>query len=166
MILPQALSLFLRLVYTHIMKVAITGGHLTPSLAVIEELLKRDNVEIVYLGRKSTMEGDSAQSIESKTIQSLGIKFYPLTSGRLQRRITRYTLTSLLKIPFGFWQANKILKDIKPDVILSFGGYLALPVVIAAKFQGIKIITHEQTVVVGLANRIIAKFADLVAVSW
>ncbi|MCL5411135.1 MAG: undecaprenyldiphospho-muramoylpentapeptide beta-N-acetylglucosaminyltransferase [Patescibacteria group bacterium] len=148
------------------MRVIVTGGHLTPALATIQELKKQPNIEIIFIGRKSTIEGDKTPSAESTIIPKMGIKFIPLTTGRLQRRFTRYTIPSLLKIPFGFAQALKILLGVKPDVILSFGGYLAVPVVVAGKALNIPVITHEQTVESGLANKIIARFANKVAISW
>lgn len=141
------------------------GGHLTPALAVIDELQKA-KAEVFFIGRKFSMEGDKNPSVESTIIPKLGVPFFSLTAGRLQRKLTRYTLPSLLKIPLGFLQAYRHLKHIKPDVILSFGGYLAVPVVVVAKIQNIPVITHEQTVVSGLANQIISKFADIIALSW
>lgn len=146
------------------MKVAVTGGHLTPTLAVIEEL--KDAAEIIFIGRRYTSEGDKAKSAESSVIPSLGIPFFPIEAGRLQRQFTIYTIPALLKVPVGFLQAFAILIKAAPDVVISFGGYVALPVVIAAWLQRIPVLTHEQTTEFGLANKIIAYFATKVAVSW
>lgn len=148
------------------MRVVVIGGHLTPALAVIEKLRTKSDVEIFFIGRKFAMEGDKEESTESQTIPKLGIPFYQLSAGRLQRRLTRYTLLSLLKVPIGFYLAWQYLREIRPEVVLSFGGYLALPVVVAAKWQKIPIVTHEQTIVFGLANRIIARLADKIALAW
>ena len=87
-----------------------------------------------------------------------GIPSYALTTGRLQRTFTRYTIPSLLKVPVGFVQSLQFLRQIKPDVICSFGGYPAVPVVMAGWFLGIPSITHEQTLIPGLANKIISRF--------
>lgn len=146
------------------MRIAVTGGHLTPALAVIEELKKE--AEIIYIGRRYASEGDFAPSAESSLIPGLKIPFYPINAGRLQRRFTRHTIPALLKIPVGFFQAFGILIKNDPDVVVSFGGYIALPVVLSAWIQRIPILTHEQTVEIGLANRIIAHFAQKIAVSW
>lgn len=146
------------------MRVAITGGHLTPALAVIEEL--KGQTEIIFIGRKYATEGDRAKSAEAIVIPPLKIPFYPIQAGRLQRHFTRYTIPSLLKVPIGFFQAFTILLKTDPDVVLSFGGYVALPVVYAAWIQGIPVITHEQTTEGGLANRLISKVATRIAVSW
>lgn len=149
------------------MKILITGAHFTPAVAVINELKKMDpQVKIVYAGRKTTMEGDETQSVESKLLPALGVKFIPIIAGRLQRSFSIYTLPSLFKIPIGFIQAVYILLSEKPDVILSFGGYVALPLVIVGWLGSIPIIIHEQTLVSGLANKISAHFADKIALSF
>lgn len=145
-------------------KILLTGGHLTPALAIIPPL-KRAGFEMYFVGRKYAMEQDKTPSEEYREINKLNIPFYPISTGRLQRKITPYTINSLIKIPFGFFQAIKIIKKISPDVIFSFGGYIALPIVIAGKIMGIKIITHEQTVTIGLANKIISRLSDLILVS-
>lgn len=148
------------------MKVLITGAHFTPAVAVIEELKKQKDIEIVYVGRKTTQEGDPKLSAESQILPTLGIKFIPLITGRLQRSFTLYTIPSLLKIPIGCIQSIFILAFEKPDVILSFGGYVAVPIVIMGWLFSIPIIVHEQTLVSGLANKISANFADKVALSF
>ncbi len=147
------------------MKVLITGTHFTPAVAVIEQLKKFD-VEIVYVGRRTTLEGDKSASVESQLLPSLGVKFFPIITGRLQRVFTIYTVPSLLKIPIGFIQAMYIILFEKPDVILSFGGYVAVPVVFVGWLCSIPIIVHEQTLVSGLANKISSWFADKIAVSF
>ena len=148
------------------MKVLITGAHFTPAQAVIEELKKDPEVEIIYIGRKFTLEGDKSQSVESQILPKLGIKFLPLVTGRLQRVLTIHTIPSLLKIPFGFFQAFYLLLKEKPDVILSFGGYVAVPVIFSGWLLSVPIIIHEQTLVSGLANTISSWFADKIAVSF
>ncbi len=149
------------------MKILITGAHFTPAIAVINELKKMEpQVRLTYVGRKTTMEGDKTQSVESKLLPTLGVKFIPIIAGRLQRSFSIYTITSLLKIPIGFIQAIYILLSEKPDVILSFGGYVAVPLVVIGWLSSIPIIIHEQTLVSGLAHRISALFADKIAVSF
>lgn len=148
------------------MKILITGSHFTPAQAVIERLKKQKNVEIVYVGRKSTREGDKTPSIESQVLPALGVKFIPIISGRLQRAFTIYTIPSLLKIPIGFLQSFIIILKEKPDIVLSFGGYVALPVIFSSWVLSIPIIVHEQTLVSGLANTISAWFADKIAISF
>ncbi len=147
-------------------KIVICGGHLTPALAVISELQKKGGWEIYYLGRKYAMEGEKTPAAESQIIPQLGVSFMAFNPGRLQRRFTRYTIPSLLRIPFGFLRALTLLLQIRPQTILSFGGYVSVPVVIAGWLLRIPILTHEQTVVFGLASKINAFFANKVAVSF
>lgn len=147
-------------------KVVICGGHLTPALALIEELEKEKNVEIVFFGRKYSAEGAKIVSEEYKIIKAKNIKFVPISAGRLQRKFTRYTAQALAKTPIGFAQSLYLLRCEKPDIIVSFGGYISLPVVLAAKLLGIKCVTHEQSIIPGLATKINAKFCDQIFVSW
>src|SRR5258708_38261770 len=119
------------------MKILLTGAHFTPAQAVIEELqvlnsqaLQDDKIEIVYVGRTTTREGDSTPSVESEVLPKLRVKFVPITAGRIRKVFDIWTIISLLKIPIGFIQAPFILLSENPDVIVSFGGYVAVPVVI------------------------------------
>lgn len=148
------------------MKILITGAHFTPAVAVIEELKKDSKNCIVYVGRATTMEGDKTESIESKVLPLIGAKFIPIITGRLQRSFTVYTFFSLLKIPIGFLQSIYIILIEKPDVILSFGGYVAVPVVISGWLFSIPIIVHEQTLVLGLSNKISSYFATKLAFAF
>lgn len=147
-------------------KILVTGAHFTTAQAVIEELKNYSDVDIVYVGRKTTREGDDTRSVESQVLPEIGVKFIPLTTGRLQKAFTLYTIPSLLKIPIGFLQAFYIVFKQKPDVILSFGGYVAVPLVVVGWLFSIPIILHEQTLVTGLANKISAKFATKIATSF
>ncbi|MCL4382387.1 MAG: UDP-N-acetylglucosamine--N-acetylmuramyl-(pentapeptide) pyrophosphoryl-undecaprenol N-acetylglucosamine transferase [Patescibacteria group bacterium] len=146
-------------------KIIITGGHLTPALSVLPKL-RENGWQIIFLGRKYALEGDKTLSTEYRVIKELGIDFVSLTTGRLQRNFSRYTLSSLLKIPLGLIQSFYYLRKYKPNLILSFGGYLALPVAFAGWFLRIPIVTHEQSAVSGLANDLIAKVADKICLSW
>src|SRR5882672_580704 len=136
--------------------VAGGGGHFAAALAVIEQLPKEWDVMVV--GRKYAFEADKTVSFEYQTAQKLGIKFAALTTGRLQRRITRHTVQSLARVPVGFFQAMSVLKAYKPDVLLSFGGYVSVPVAFAARTLHMPIIVHEQILTARLANKIVAKF--------
>ncbi len=147
------------------MRVLITGGHLSPALSVIDELRKGKN-EVLYVGRKRALEGDRANSLEYRTITEMGIGFFPIITGRLQRKFTRHTLPSMLKFPVGFSQSFYVLNKFKPDIVLGFGSYVSLPVIIAAYALRIPVVIHEQTFEVGMANKIASKFASRVCISW
>lgn len=146
------------------MKLLIIGGHFMPALAVIEAL--PSDAEVIYAGRKHTFEGDSAVSLEYHIMKQKGIRFVNLTTGRLQRKFTRYTIPTLLKIPYGFFQSLTILRKTKPDVILSLGGYVALPVCFAGFLLKIPIVIHEQTLEAGLTNEHTKWLAKKICISW
>jgi len=146
------------------MKVVITGGHHSSALPVIEQFrIKYPDTEIYWFGHRFSMKGDKNDTLEYREVVALGIPFYDLKAGKVYKT---FNLVRLLRVPFGFFQALCWLKKIKPDVILSFGGYLAVPTVIAGWLLGIPSITHEQTVVVGYANKVISIFAKKICVGW
>lgn len=145
------------------MKILIIGGHLSPALSVIENL---KTWEVFYVGRKYSMEGDSALSLEYQTINDLNIPFFELKTGRLQRTFTKHTLASLAKTPIGLFGALTILKKVKPDVVLGFGGYVSVPVVIASYLLRIPSVLHEQTLEAGLANKMLSFFAKKICISF
>jgi UDP-N-acetylglucosamine--N-acetylmuramyl-(pentapeptide) pyrophosphoryl-undecaprenol N-acetylglucosamine transferase len=144
------------------MKIAITGGHHSSALPVIKQLQK-DGHEIIWLGHRYSVKGNKNPTLEFREITALNIRFYDLKAGKFYKT---YDPVRLLKIPLGLVQAFLILLWERPNVILSFGGYLAVPVVIAGRLQGIKSITHEQTLVAGYANKVISKFVDKILISW
>ena len=149
------------------MKILITaggGGHFAPALAVIQRL--PEDWEYKIVGRKYAFEGDKALSLEYQTAQKENLSFVSLTTGRLQRKFTRYTLFSLCKIPYGFFQAFGILRKYKPYVVLSFGGYISLPITIAAFLLRVPVVIHEQTLEAGAANLFAARFAKKICISW
>ncbi|MBI3379870.1 UDP-N-acetylglucosamine--N-acetylmuramyl-(pentapeptide) pyrophosphoryl-undecaprenol N-acetylglucosamine transferase [Candidatus Gottesmanbacteria bacterium] len=146
--------------------ILICGGHLSPALAIIEKIQKDKRYKIYYLGRKSALEGDKAYSLEYNVIKRLNIAFKSIVTGRLQRSITRYSLLSILKIPVGIIQSYYYLVIIKPRVVLSFGGYVSLPICFASWLLRIPIITHEQTSILGLANNIISRLSRILCTSF
>src|SRR5438270_12832727 len=127
------------------MKICITGGHLTPALATIKELQNRGNHAIFFIGRKTATEGDQTPSVESQIVPQLGLPFFAIRPGRLQRSFTRYTIPSLLRVPYSFFESFANLLRESPNVVVSFGGYVALPVVLAAWALRIPVVAHEQT---------------------
>lgn len=147
-------------------KIVICGGHLTPALALIEELQKKKGLQIIFFGRKFATEGSSQLSQEYKLITQRKIKFYPIAAGKLQRKFTRFTIPSLLKLPLGSSQALRYLMKEKPGLVISFGSYVSTPVVAAAFLLGIKSIAHEQSIKPGLATKINSKFTKKIFLTW
>ncbi len=146
------------------MRLVITGGHFSPAQCVIEALPQ--DSQVFFIGRKSSFEGDKSPTLEYQTIKSLNIPFIDLPSGRFQRKFTIRTIPSLIKLPYGFGKSITILRKIRPDVVLGFGGYVSLPVSLAAYFLKIPVVIHEQTLQVGVSNKIIAMWAKMICVSW
>lgn len=151
-------------------KIVITGGHLTPAIASLNELKKRGYNKIFWIGVKKNQARNNKKTAEFLTIVKEGIPFFSLTTGKLIRNwefsTFFYGLKQLFLIPYGFVNALILIIKIRPVIVISFGGFLALPVVFWAKVFRIKIVTHEQTQILGLANKLIAKLAHKVLISW
>jgi len=145
------------------MRIVFTGGHHTSSLPVLKLLAEYRDIQVTWYGHKHSLKHDKNLTLEYIDITSLGIPFYELKAGKFYKT---YDPIRLAKIPFGFIQALYLLIKHRPDLIVSFGGYLALPVVLAGFILGIPSITHEQTVVSGFANKIIARFAKRILITW
>lgn len=135
-----------------------TGGHISPAVAVAEELRRRMNVDLHWIGSDSGFEGAAAAEHS--------ILFYTVRTGKLRRYFASATFIDTLKIPVGIWEARTLLRRIKPDVIFSTGSFVSVPTVVAGRFSGIPCLTHEQTASLGLATRINARFCDVVALSF
>ena len=133
-----------------------TAGHVTPNLALIEKL-DRAEWDIHYIGT-SGMEKDLIAAVPDVT-------YHEIDSGKLRRYLSLKTLTMPIHVQKGYHQAKRILKELKPAVLFSKGGYVSVPVVAAAK--GIcPVLTHESDYTPGLANKIDAHFADRVLVTF
>ncbi len=148
-------------------KILMTGGHITPALATIEEIQNLFPAwTIVFAGRKIALEGQDTHSEEYRLITGMGIKFISITAGRLKREGGLAAVTAFFKIPVGCIQALWHIYREKPSVVVSFGGYVGLPVVLAAWVTGIPTVTHEQTTRPGLANRMIARVTTKLCVTF
>lgn len=145
------------------MKILIPGGHVTPALAVMDHLTEH---EIVFVGRKYTSAAERMPSFEYQEVTARKIPFIPIVAGRFTRVVDLASALHLLRIPQGMFEAMQIMRRERPDVILSFGGYIAAPLVLAAHFLKIPVVTHEQTIAPGIANRIIGTLADTICVSF
>lgn len=139
--------------------VLMTGGHVTPAVALAQALRRLDpSVRLVYLGRPFASE--------RMEVERVGMDFIPFISGKVHRYPTVRQLLEVPKFVIGFSRAWRLLGMMEPRVVIGFGGYLSVPVVVVAKLLKIPAILHEQTVVWGAANRFLKKFAKLLAVSW
>jgi UDP-N-acetylglucosamine--N-acetylmuramyl-(pentapeptide) pyrophosphoryl-undecaprenol N-acetylglucosamine transferase len=139
-----------------------TSGHISPALAVIDTLRSIANdaweAEFLYIGSRG--------GLENQLIPAHGIPLVNIETGKLRRYLNAENLRDIFRVPVGTKQALGIIKDFAPDVVFSTGGYVAVPAVWAAKLRGVPILMHEQTVQIGLANRLIAPFATRIALSF
>ena len=122
-----------------------TAGHVTPNIALISRL-KQENWDIHYIG--------SYQGIEKDLIEALGIPYYGISSGKLRRYFDPKNFSDPFKVLKGCAQASRLLKRLKPDVVFSKGGFVAVPVVLGAKRHHIPAIIHESDITPGLANKL------------
>ncbi len=122
-----------------------TAGHVTPNIAMLPRLQER-GYQISYIG--------SYDGIEKKLIEELGIPYYGISSGKLRRYFDPKNFSDPFKVLKGYGEAKKLLKKLKPDIVFSKGGFVSVPVVIAAKHRKIPAIIHESDMTPGLANKL------------
>lgn len=134
-----------------------TAGHVTPNIALMPAL-QQAGYEITYIGSYSGME---KELIEAQNVPYIGI-----SSGKLRRYFDWKNFSDPFKVLKGYGQAISLLKKIKPDVVFSKGGFVSVPVVLAAKHCHIPAIIHESDITPGLANRIAIKGAKKVCCNF
>ncbi len=122
-----------------------TAGHVTPNLALLPSLKER-GYEIHYIG---TYNG-----IERKLVEGAGIPYDGISSGKLRRYFDLKNFSDPFRVIKGYMEARSLMKKYKPDVVFSKGGFVAVPVVLAAKHFKIPTIIHESDMTPGLANKI------------
>ena len=141
------------------MKIVLTGGgtagHVVPNLALVPYLKKYFD-EVFYIGSNNGIEKDLVTTLP----------FYGIDCVKFIRKSVVKNLAIPYKLVKSVNQSKKILRDIKPDVVFSKGGYVGLPVVIASKKLNIPVIGHESDITLGLANKISAKYATEILTSF
>lgn len=142
-------------------KIIMTGGgsagHVTPNLALIPKLKELD-YEVQYIGTKD--------GIERGIIKEENIKYHMISSGKLRRYFDLKNFTDPFKVIKGIFQCTSIMRKEKPNIVFSKGGFVSVPVVMAAHFCRIPVIAHESDITPGLANRIAAPYCDKVCVTF
>lgn len=122
-----------------------TAGHVTPNIALIPRL-KELGYKIYYIG--------SYTGMEKKLIEDLGIRYYGISSGKLRRYLDLKNISDPFRVVKGYAQARTLMRKIRPDVVFSKGGFVSVPVVLAAKHKHIPVIIHESDLTPGLANKL------------
>ncbi len=142
-------------------KIVLTGGgsagHVTPNIALLPELRKR-NYEVFYIG--------SENGIEKQLIEEENVKYYGISSGKLRRYFDLKNFTDPFRVIKGFYEASSIIKEIKPDIVFSKGGFVTVPVVIAADRKKVPCIIHESDMSPGLANKLCIPHATKVCTNF
>ncbi|MCL2527702.1 MAG: undecaprenyldiphospho-muramoylpentapeptide beta-N-acetylglucosaminyltransferase, partial [Defluviitaleaceae bacterium] len=134
-----------------------TAGHVTPNLALLP-LLKAEGYEIHYIGSKD--------GLEKELVEATGIPYYGISAGKLRRYMDVKNITDIFRVIRGFGNAYSILKQIKPDIVFSKGGFVTVPVLTAARVLRIKSVSHESDLTPGLANRLSQPFTSKICVSF
>lgn len=122
-----------------------TAGHVTPNIALLPRL-KELGYDIQYIG--------SYTGIERELIEPFGIPYHGISSGKLRRYFSVQNFTDPFRVLKGFREAHKLIRQLKPDVIFSKGGFVSVPVVLAGKRCKVPVIIHESDMTPGLANKI------------
>ena len=122
-----------------------TAGHVTPHLALLPSL-RKEEFEIHYIG--------SYNGIERRLIEDAGIPYDGISSGKLRRYFDIKNFSDPLRVLKGYGQAKRLMKQYRPDIVFSKGGFVSVPVVLAAKHYKIPVIIHESDMTPGLANKI------------
>ncbi|QCJ45433.1 undecaprenyldiphospho-muramoylpentapeptide beta-N-acetylglucosaminyltransferase (plasmid) [Bacillus sp. S3] len=134
-----------------------SAGHVTPNIAIINELSK-EKWTIHYIGSK--------KGIEKELISAMHIPYYGISSGKLRRYIDAENVKDLFRVLKGILEARKLLKKLKPKLVFSKGGFVSVPVIIAASSLKIPIYIHESDLTPGLANKISQRFATKIFTSF
>jgi UDP-N-acetylglucosamine--N-acetylmuramyl-(pentapeptide) pyrophosphoryl-undecaprenol N-acetylglucosamine transferase len=145
-----------------------TGGHTYPAITTIRaarELLDGAGVglEVLYVG--------SAGGLEARVAEQERLPFQAVSTGKLRRSanplrmISATNLRDVGRLTRGLVQARRVVRAFRPDVVLSTGGYVAVPVGLAARAVGVPLLVHEQTTRLGLANRLLMRRATAIALS-
>lgn len=143
------------------MKIILTGGgtagHVMPNIGLLPYL---SDFEIHYVG---THDG-----IEKKLIEKQGknVTYHEIRAGKFRRYFTLKNFSDIFNVIGGYFDSKKIIKEVKPDIVFSKGGFVSVPLVLAARGKKIPIITHESDITPGLANKIISKFATVVLTTF
>lgn len=146
------------------MRIVLTGGgtagHITPLIAVAEKLKTKlgHEVEFLYIG--------SGADMEKNIMSEAGIPAKHVMSGKMRRYFSIQNFIDYFKLPIGIIQSLWMLLSFMPDVVFSKGGYVAVPVVLAARIYRIPVFIHESDSVPGRANRFLSKFANRIAVAY
>lgn len=140
-----------------------TGGSVTPLLAVADELFGEErNLEFLFIGSKFGPE----KELVSEFSKRVPIRFIAIPAGKWRRYFSFSNLSDFLKILSAFFVSCKIIRKEKPDLIMTAGSFVSVPLVWAGAIFKIPILVHQQDIRPGLANKLMAPFARAVTISF
>ncbi len=134
-----------------------TAGHVTPNIALLPAL-KNAGYEVEYIG--------SYNGIEKELMEKEGVPYHGIDSGKLRRYFNWKNFSDPFRVIHGYFQAKKLMKKLKPDVVFSKGGFVSVPVVLAAKRRHIPAVLHESDMTPGLANKIAIRGAEKICCNF
>ena len=142
-----------------IIAAAGTGGHINPGIAIANKIIEKEpNSEIIFVGTDRGLEND--------LVPRAGYKLKTIDAYGLSKKISIDNIKKLYKTYKGIGEANKIVKEFKPNIVIGTGGYICGAVVLAAKKNNIPVLLHESNAFPGKAVQMLAKKADTILVSF
>jgi UDP-N-acetylglucosamine--N-acetylmuramyl-(pentapeptide) pyrophosphoryl-undecaprenol N-acetylglucosamine transferase len=135
-----------------------TGGSVTPLLAIYDELKDKNRVDFLWLGTKF--------GPDREMVEKAGIEFKTISGGKWRRYFSLENLVDIIKIKLGFLEAIFFMLKWRPDLVISAGSFISVPVVWAAWILRAPVLIHQQDIVAGLANKLMAPFAKIITVTF
>jgi UDP-N-acetylglucosamine--N-acetylmuramyl-(pentapeptide) pyrophosphoryl-undecaprenol N-acetylglucosamine transferase len=135
-----------------------TGGHIYPALAVAVQLREEYQAEILFLG--------SDDGLETEIVPAAGFRLATIKAGKLRRYISWETITGVMRVPVGMIEAINLVGQFRPGVAFTSGGYVAVPAGLAARFERVPLLMHQQDVPPNLSNRLVAPLATRISVAF
>lgn len=136
-----------------------TGGHIYPALSIVKEIQKSDkDAKILYAG--------TPNGLEKELVARESIDYAPIRVKGMPRRLNKESFESAIELIKGLFDANKVINNFKPDIVIGTGGYVSFPVLFIAQRKKIKTLIQEQNAFPGKSNKILGKKADKVALAF
>ncbi len=136
-----------------------TGGHINPGLAIAKYIMKKNpSAEITFVGTK--------KGLETRLVPREGFTLETITVRGFRRKLSLDTVLALKELVQSFFQASRLIKKLRPDVVIGTGGYVCGPVLYVAAKKGIPTLIHESNAFPGITNRLLERYVNCVAISF
>jgi UDP-N-acetylglucosamine--N-acetylmuramyl-(pentapeptide) pyrophosphoryl-undecaprenol N-acetylglucosamine transferase len=135
-----------------------TGGHLFPGISLAQAMMGAyPSCEVLFIGTE--------RKVDRTTLNSLGFTTTTIKSQGIKGKNFLSIIKALFQQPIAFWQAAKIIRKFKPDLVFGVGGYVTGPVILASRLLGVTTCIHEQNSIPGLTNKLLGHIANKIFVS-